>query len=126
MIVLTSYGNSANIWNNMDHAQYGAGTFLVMAAERKQGMTAAMPTPADAVTCSFQGCTSVVRHKKHPPLELHQAAVEFRVEGLEIIKERVSALQLGHKEGRQGCIQQDALVQGLAKDGAQEVQQRGR
>ena len=97
-----------------------------MAAERKQGMTAAVLTPADAVTCGFQGCTPAGWLKKDPPLKLHQAAVELRVKGLQVIEERVSALQLGHKEGRQGCIQQDALVQGLAKDGTQEVQQRGR
>ena len=48
------------------------------------------------------------------PFELHQAAVQLRIQGCQVIKHRAPALKPGYKKGRQRHIQQNALIQGLS------------
>ena len=47
------------------------------------------------------------------PLELQQAVVHLSVEGGQVVKQGSPPLQVGHKKGSQGYIQQQALIQCL-------------
>ncbi len=52
--------------------------------------------------------------------------MEVGVERGELVKERAAPLQPSDKEGRQGRVQKDALVQRLAERQPQKMQQRRR
>lgn len=49
------------------------------------------------------------------PFQVEEVSVEVGVERGELVKERAAPLQPSDKEGRQGRVQKDALVQRLAE-----------